>query len=377
MKLNKKAIHTFTYFAVCMVFLAGCAEKGPPISSNTASLAQSSSISSESSKNYAQEDVVPDISAQSYPDFFAVGSPAFMIPGLKEDLVPQGMCAIPSENVVVVSYYLESKQNSMLAVVDTSSGKMIKAVKLVNEDGTPYTGHAGGLAASNQNLWVVTGGDAQRIQISDLMKAEPMAEVRFVDRFRTCTRASLANCIDGVLWVGDFYTAGGDYETDEAHHMTAPDGNKNYAWIAGYKLDSTTENELNPANYTNSSTPAVPDFILSVPDKIQGFTRLKSGEFVLSESYGRKNDSHILIHKDVLKSEANIKAEINGIKVPLWFLDSNTQVKSITAPPMAESIENVNNQIYVLFESGSNLYRSNAVNPMDEVYRLTNPLNAK
>lgn len=376
-KANKRSILTFTYLAVCVVFFAGCAADAVPPASSSASIAENSSVSSESSGNYAQDDVVPDISAKSYSDFFAVGSPAFVIPGLKEDLVPQGMCCISSENVVVVSYYLESKQNSMLAVVDATSGKFIKAVKLVNEDGTPYTGHAGGIAASSKNLWVVTGGDAQRLPVSDLMKAEPMAEVRFVDRFRTCTRASLANCIDGVLWIGDFYTPGGDYETDESHHMTAPSGSGNSAWIVGYKLDSAAENELNPARYANPSTTVAPDYILSVPDRIQGATRLNTGEFIFSESYGRKNDSHILIHKNVLKTDANTTAEISGIKVPLWFIDSDTLVKSITAPPMTESIENVENKIYVLFESGASLYRSSAVNPMDEVYQLTNLLDAK
>lgn len=377
MKTINSLVLTSTALIICLSLLTGCAADKVTVSSNASSLVESSSLSSVVKKTYTQTDVASEPAVKSFPDFFAMGTPAFVVPGLNEDLVPQGMCYIPAENVVVVSYYLESKENSVLTVVDAKSGKFVKAVTLVNEDGTPYTGHAGGLAASGQNLWVVTGGNAQRLPISDLMKAESMDEVKFVDRFNTGTRASLSNCIDGVLWVGDFYTSGGNYDTDESHHMTTPDGSKNNAWIVGFKLDSSAKNELNPANYKDTTSAVKPDYILSIPNKIQGMTRLTSGEFVLSESYGRKNDSHILIHKNVLKSDSNQKVEINGVNVPLWFLDSNTLVKSITAPPMAESIENVNQEIYVLFESGASLYRSTALNAMDEVYKLTNPLNTK
>ena len=360
---------------VSLGMAAGCAAKQIPAESSAppeAPSAASSSSPGSGSKpaGPTQTDVVPDFPKDGYSGFFGAGKPVFIIPGLKEGLVPQGMCYVPSEKYFVISYYTEDKSPSVLAVVDAKSGKLIKSVRLSNEDGSPYNGHAGGVAASGRSVWVLSDGTARRLRITDLNLAPDLGSVKFADHFRTPTRASMGNCVDGVLWVGDFYTAGGGYDTDESHHMTAPDGSSHFAWVVGYKLDPSAGNELNPSRCRDGAE-AVPDYVLSVPSRIQGFTRLSSGEFVLSESYGRKNDSRLLVYPDVLKTAPAKTVEVGGTGVPLWFLDDKVLTGSVTAPPMAESIESAGTEIYVLFESGASLYRDTAAHPMDELYRLS------
>lgn len=362
---RKKSFLILCVTAALLISFTCCGQKAVSVSSsaNTASAAQSTD-------EITQVDTAADVSKESYADFFKAGKAAFLVPGLKNGLVPQGMCYIHSKSLFVISCYSDSSGTSMLLLIDANNGKFTKAVKLLNEDGSAYTGHAGGLAASENSLWVVTSEVAQRLQIDDLMNAKSMDEIKFTDRFHTGTRASMANCVDNVLWVGDFYEKGGKYNTEESHHMKTPDGTENHAWVVGFKLDTANKNELKASAYQGPSKPSTPDYILSIPDRIQGITQLKSGEFALSQSYGRNNDSSLLIYKSVLDSKADSNVKINGTDVPLWYLDSKTLVKNITAPPMLEALEQVDGNIYTLFESGCNLYRDTAKNPMDEVYQL-------
>lgn len=369
MKLYRRIRILFlSVLLIVPAILAGCG-KGPAAGSQVGS--SPAEASSSGKDGVTQTDVVPDVPKESYPEFFSVGEPAFLIPGLQDALVPQGMCRIPSRSELVFSCYSsESGGSSMLLVVDEKSGSLKKAVRLLNEDGSAYTGHAGGVAASGKNLWVVTGGYAQRLPIGDLSNAGPQGEVKFTDRFDTGTRASFTNCVDGVLWVGDFFKSGGSYNTDESHHMTAPDGSESHAWIAGFKLDPSSPNELAPSSSGSGSGPVAPDYVLSIPDEIQGMTKLKSGEFVLSRSYGRNNKSSLLLYRGVLDSNPDRTVWINGKEVPLWFLDSETSVKSITAPPMLESLERADGNVLALFESASDPYRDTALDPVDDVMRL-------
>lgn len=356
----------------------GTSPSSSPSQSEASSSAPSSSSSQQSQASapfaITQQKVVEQLPSNTdeYGEFLSKGSPAFVIPALKEGYVPQGMCLLPSEQKLVISYYAGEKgENSILCLVDIASGQLEKSVRLLNEDGSVYTGHAGGLAATEKNLWAATSGNCQRLPIQELMAAANGDTVQFVDHFVTGTRASFANAVDGVLWVGDFYYGGGGYDTDKSHHMTTPDGSKNRAWAVGFQLDPSTENELKAESFANQSTTVIPDYVLSIPHKIQGMTRLSDGTIVLSESYGRKNASHLLLHQDVLAQQPHSTVTIRDTEVPLWYLDSNTLTRSITMPPMSEAVESAGDGVYLLFESGAASYVSDAVDPVDHVYHLS------
>lgn len=98
---------------------------------------------------------------------------------------------------------------------------------------------------------------------------------------------------------------------------------------------------------------------------------MSDGTIVLSESYGRKNASHLLLHQDVLAQQPHSTVTIRDTEVPLWYLDSNTLTRSITMPPMSEAVESAGDGVYLLFESGAASYVSDAVDPVDHVYHLS------
>lgn len=77
-----------------------------------------------------------------------------------------------------------------------------------------------------------------------------------------------------------------------------------------------------------------------VPNKVQGLTFYKN-EMIISRSYGRRENSELLIFNyDENKNE---------------YLKANKKYKF---QPMLEQITEMNNDLYLLFESSSNKYKS-------------------
>ncbi|MBQ7454884.1 MAG: lamin tail domain-containing protein, partial [Clostridia bacterium] len=115
---------------------------------------------------------------------------------------------------------------------------------------------------------------------------------------------------------------------------------------------------------------AVPDYILSMTERIQGVT-VKEGRIYLSQSFGRRAYSLIFRYGNMLEGEPGAYAELSGRSVPIWKLDSSTLEEVLLAPPMSECLCTVGDAIYVLFESAAQAYIGNAENPMDRAFRLT------
>ena len=87
-------------------------------------------------------------SVARYPDFAEVSAPGVLIPGLTEGFVPQGIAWLESKRWFVFAGYHTDGRASALIAVDADSGAVRRQVSLRNTDGTPYTGHAGGVCAT-------------------------------------------------------------------------------------------------------------------------------------------------------------------------------------------------------------------------------------
>lgn len=284
-----------------------------------------------------------------YGPFKQISEPGPVIAGLAEDLIPQGAAWWPEKQWLVSSSYIKAGKPSMITILDSKTGKLVKSLQLRQEDGSWYNGHAGGIAISRENAWIANAGLLFRIPLGDLLKAPDGGEVRFADRFPVDSRASFVEYSDGVLWVGEFYHPTADYKTDPRHHLTNREGKEHGAWVAGYKLDPASEK---PA--------AQPSYVLSIPNQIQGMTFTADSVF-LSRSYGRNNDSHLFRYDrpDLAGTPHQMAGEL-----PVWFLDKPTA--TTVMPPMSEEIVTDGaGRLYVLFESGANEYRHNGTHPYD------------
>lgn len=314
---------------------------------------------------YTTESVVTcENTSAMYNKFYAAGELSVSIPGCAQDFVPQGIAYLADENWMLFAGYSSGDRQSSLIAVDMESNQVVKEIFLNNVDGTPYTGHAGGVCVTEKNIFVSNNEHLYRLSLASFSAAEASAVCNFDEAIPVPSRASYCQYNDGILWVGEFQY-GTEYSTDKSHRIKTADGYQR-AWAVGYQLDPSTENEIKAANMTVEG--AIPDYLLSTTERIQGIT-VKNGMIYLSQSYGRKNTANIYRYKNVLADEPRAHVEVLGAQVPIWFLDSDSQDGLMMCPPMTECLCTVGDSIYVLFESGAEKYRD-AKNPMDRVFKL-------
>lgn len=288
--------------------------------------------------------------------------PGPIVPGLQQDLIPQGLAYIEDKDWFVLSHYREGGGPSLLSFIDAKTGEMVKYFHLYNENGEVYKGHAGGVAVSKQHAWVSSDQKLYRFKLEDVFNGESNSKLHYTDYIKTDTRASFNAYADGVLWVGEF-AHGLDYPTNKEHKMTNRAGGEHKAWIMGYKLDEETDT-LDQERM--GQRPARPDYILSVGDRMQGIELLED-QIIMSQSYGRNNSSEIFFHQNVLLEKPHAQVVIDDVEVPVWFLDEENLIQKLEGPPMSESAIVTDQKLYILFESGADKYRDSGSYPLDRM----------
>jgi len=323
-----------------------------------------------SNETFSQTAVVgtqdPDVS-ETYTPYFEISEQFAIIPGLKERLIPQGLAYIAEKDWFVISHY-RSGAVSVLSFVDAATGEWIKSVTLSNEDGSVYTGHAGGVAVSRLNLWISSGSFLRRIPLQALYSAGNGESIRIVDKFNAGTNASFVTCNNDVLWVGEFFH-NNDYLTDSEHYARISIFEMNHAWVTGFKLN-TQSDLLQTEPQADENIPVIPDYILSIPDIVQGMAFSESGQIVLSESYGRNNDSTIAVYASILFDEPDRMKTVNGEEVPMWILSSKNFSGKVTALPMSENIVMKDGRLYILYESAGEKYLTTTRYATDHIWQM-------
>ena len=312
-----------------------------------------------------QQTVGSSVPGAVFDQFWQVSEEGALIPGLHQDIVPQGIAYDADNDWFIMSAYMRDKRPSSLSVIDASNGQLIKSVLLNNDDGTPYVGHAGGVTVSKHNIWVSSGEYLHRLPKDALEQAADNDELAFSDKFLTPTRGSSATYHNGVLWAGEFYASSSP--TDPSHAMVNRDGNTYNAWLAGYELDPITDLPVNSA---------VPSYILSIADSVQGAT-FTDDYVITSQSYNRYADSHLTRYNNPLATAPHTTVMYNGVSVPVWFLDNQERAPGnslLHLPAMSEGVIAVGDDVYVLFESGATRYRYTTTFVSDHIRKVSLPL---
>lgn len=293
-----------------------------------------------------------------YDAFYQSGELSVVIPGLAEGLIPQGIAWMPEEDWLLFTGYRADRGASALLAVDRQTGALVRQASLRCMDGSPYTGHAGGVCVTQDDIYLSNAHCLYRISRAAFLALPAEAACRFEQEIPVPVNASFCCCAEGVLWVGEF-EYGSDYPTDRSHRMRTSDGTQK-AWICGYALAGREDFDA-------------PDYILSVTERVQGVTT-RDGRIYLSQSYGRRNSSVLCRYANVLQNAPDSAVELNGRQVPLWILDSGTREAALLCPPMSECLCTVPEGVCVLFESAAGKYmggKNPSVNPMDRVFLLT------
>ena len=295
--------------------------------------------------------LAPVVTTIIFHDFFSNAQKEFRIPGQADGIVTQGFTYLPEQQIFLqCGYMADGESASRIYMIPQNEPKKAYYVELINEDGTPFLGHTGGIAVKGNYVFISNDDEGEDnrvwvITVYDLLRCEAGESCTLKYSFQPETRAAYCFVDGNYLWVGEFHRPV-DYPTKESHAFTVAGGVEHRALIACYKLDETTE--LGIASLT-------PTRFVSVPDQVQGFARDQYGHFILSTSYGLSK-SHFLFYGDVLTDVPDASLTVDGTDVPVWFLDEDVMTRDLVCPPMSEEIVVYDDRVYYVTESASKKY---------------------
>jgi len=280
-----------------------------------------------------------------------------LIPGLFQDLVPQGMAYIEERKEFVVSNYRKDRRPGALSLVSSETGEMVSYYFLYNNDGSPHTGHLGGVATGEGYLWISSGSGVYYLPLSVFNEAQSGEALYLSPKVETETKGSFATFSVGYLWVGEFTRANGDYPVPPHHWREDGKGRKNRGWLGAYS----------PEKLLEEADVHFPEIILSIPHEIQGAV-VEEDRIYLSASFGRKNKSRLLVFPNPLGSDPHETFNsTSGAAVPLWILTEGEALDRMILPPMSEAVVLYGDTLAILFESAARKYRDTALYPLDKL----------
>lgn len=314
---------------------------------------------------YTQQSVTDEIRYvdSDYDEFYYNSDLGAIVPGLSQNFVPQGIAYRADKNQYYISGYAsDEKNNSVIMAIDAYSGQYVGEYYLNKKDKTAFKGHAGGIAIVGTNLYVANGKSLSRIPLVQIDLLDGCGDIYFEESIKlSIGDASIAFCnySNGILWIGNFWEFW-DYNTK------AYDSYK--ALALGYIIENGTfkaSSKVSGQDYAY-----LPDYICEIPEKIQGLT-VCNGNMILSQSYGRKNKSTLLVGEDpTIYCVSDDVIVLDGEPIPVLEFEDDDKV---TAPPMTEGIDAASGQVVTLFESGAKKYREDGgKDPTDRLWLWNN-----
>ena len=313
------------------------------------------------------------LSVAAFKEFLDNSEKYAVIPGLKEGIVPQGMARNPKTGYVYISAYFTTSNTASVILVLDETGTFVAEYHMYKSDGTPFTGHMGGICATEEYLYFSGPSTADgyysvgELAFADLPTAGSY-DVTFTSTVALPISTSYLFYDNGAIWVGNFYLEG-SYDLGKFFNVkTATSDGKSYG---GYAAMFLVDEETKRLTVPEGEKYAIPVLTLACPDKVQGFA-YRDGKIALSISYGRNNNSYLDFF--AIDPDAATKTfTADGKTYPMIVLDSRNRVKTITAMGMTEGLTLAENgDVLILFESGAQKY-SNAKNPTDYIWSLPFP----
>jgi hypothetical protein len=221
-------------------------------------------------------------------------------------------------NLILVTAYRDGA-DSQIYGINPATGATVGVVAIAE-------GHVGGITTTMG--WALVSGNGSTVRkysltaLRDAMKAAGTPYLGQVGTAQSVIGASFLNSYGDSLFTGTFNETGrgqmGEYKVSSAGVLTRVGG----TW--------------------------------EIPTKTQGIA-ITSGHFLYSTSYGRANRSNIY-----------------AVRRGQTDLDAAT-LSCFRAPSMTEGITNYNGTTYLVYESGSHLYRSdpNTLNVITRMHKAT------
>ena len=367
-------VNTFLRFFAVLLLLGSCSH-----STHTISGTQSAPVPAPRPPPLVQTEMeskaaLKTLPAETFAEYLSYTQPGPVIPGLFQAAIPQGMDYVPAADAFIISNYMFDGRTAVLTITAASPAQegadeaQPKAIWIYNHDGSPHTGHMGGVAVSKKSVWIASSAHFYRMSLKDILDAEDGAKLELPKPLSTEVTCSTAAYSDGILYIGEFRSSDGSYSTPKSHTFSSEAGTQNHALMAAFQLDESVD-ALNLQQIDDDFV--YPDFFISIPDEVQGAAFIRD-HLVLSRSYGRTNNSRLSVYQSPLDEPPDHSFSFpNGRAVPVRLLDEPRHRKTIVAPPMTEGICVFSDTLALLFESAADKYRRTARHPQDRIHFLS------
>ena len=158
------------FFAITSALILAFSITGAP------KIAEGGTVSADLSQTSVVENKRPfDVGLKA---FYEKSDDAFVIPGLNEGFIPQGLFYDEMHDAFLISGYYENKTLPSKVILLDGNGTFIKSVSAVYKDnGKNSFGHFGGIAVFEDNVYVATTGVTLVLSFSDILEAENNADV--------------------------------------------------------------------------------------------------------------------------------------------------------------------------------------------------------
>lgn len=139
-------------------------------------------------------------------------NPDYLVPGQAEDMIPQGITYWAERDWLLVSSYDKSEENaSVIFALDRKTGEFAAQFNLYTADGEPWKCHAGGIGASEYNLYVTSDCGVAYFPLTDLdAEGGAVKNISYKGNLNFAqlgkTYSAYISVSDGMLWTGNFYS---------------------------------------------------------------------------------------------------------------------------------------------------------------------------
>ena len=284
-----------------------------------------------------------------YADFYANARNEFGIPGLNEGFVPQGMAYDGATDRMLMCGYMANGEAGRIYRRDMKTGK-ITCMEIKEADGSDYLGHTGGITCYGDYVYVTAADGLDVFRAEDVLTGT--GDAVKIGEVKTHNDPAWCHVYEDeggtYILTGSFYREGSVYETPERERITTPAGDQNTSLVTVFRMNADMPFGVDPT----------PVGAISTPDQMQGLCITDDGDIVVSTSWGTSSSYlHVYDGTKVKASGAADTIEIvDGVSVPLFYLDGSSMTDTVKAPPMSEEIVCIEGRLFIFNESACNKY---------------------
>lgn len=270
-----------------------------------------------------------------YSEYYDMETTIADNPGIGDGFICQGIAVSEENGVILVSGYMKDESNSRIYVTDFESNSYYVALTL---DGEKYTGHAGGVAITEDTVYIAGDDVIHRASLATILSAKNGDTVEITEGIPVNNGASFVFSDETYVYVGEFHR---DDENYKRNHIYETAEGTHYAIISRY-----SHSDMSTAT---ADTVLKPSKVYSIRELVQGACFMPDGTIVLSTSWGLNSSGYYVYDETKLTPSGETFDD-----APVYYLD--TPVKQFDGPAMSEDMDYYNGMAITLTESASDKY---------------------